>query len=400
MRGVILTINAGSSSIKFATYQLGESDDLPLLLKGQVDRITTRPHLSAYAADGEVLIDESFEPTEANAHESGVAAIAKWLRSRRSRGPLVAVGHRVVHGGTEGAPVLIDDGIIERLEQLVPLMPLHLPANLAAIRALRRQQPTIPQIACFDTTFHRTRSEIAERFAIPDSFYRQGIRRYGFHGLSYEYIAQKLPSVAAEIADGKVIVAHLGSGASLCALKEGRSIDTTMSFSALDGLPMATRCGNIDPGVLIYLMRERKMSVDAVERMLYHECGLRGLSGLSSDTRDLLASSAPASRLALDYFVYHVCRQIGALAATMGGLDAIVFTAGIGEHSPEIRERICTQIGWLGLRLDFEANRAGGPRISASGAAVSAWVIPTDEEFIIARHTLSLVRPLTPSMLH
>jgi acetate kinase len=399
MRGMILTINAGSSSVKFAAYQLAEGSDVALLLKGQVDRIMTRPHLAAQDADGEVLIDEGFEPTEANPHESAVAAIAKWLRSRRSRGPLVAVGHRVVHGGTETAPVLIDDGIIERLEELIPLMPLHLPANLAAMRALRRQQPTIPQIACFDTTFHRTLSELAERFAIPDSFYRQGIRRYGFHGLSYEYIAQALPSVAPEIADGKVIVAHLGSGASLCALKEGRSVDTTMSFSALDGLPMGTRCGTLDPGVLIYLMRERKMSVDAVERMLYHECGLRGLSGLSSDTRDLLASTSPASRLALDYFVYHVCRHIGALATTMGGLDAIVFTAGIGEHSPEIRERICTQLGWLGLRLDFEANRAGGPRISASGTAVSAWVVPTDEELIIARHTLSLVRPLTPSLL-
>jgi len=399
MRGMILTINAGSSSVKFAAYQLAEGNEPALLLKGQVDRITTRPHLAAVDADGEMLIDEAFEPSEANPYEGAVATIAKWLRARRSRGPLVAVGHRVVHGGTEGAPVLIDDGIIERLEQLVPLMPLHLPANLSAIRALRRQQPAIPQIACFDTTFHRTRSEIAERFALPDSFYRQGIRRYGFHGLSYEYIAQKLRSVASEIADGKVIVAHLGSGASLCALKEGRSIDTTMSFSALDGLPMATRCGSLDPGVLIYLIRERKMSIDAVERMLYHECGLRGLSGLSSDTRDLLASTAPASRLALDYFVYHVCRHIGALAATLGGLDAIVFTAGIGEHSPEIRERICTQLAWLGLRLDFEANRAGGPRISASGTAVSAWVVPTDEELVIARHTLSLVRPLTPSLL-
>jgi acetate kinase len=394
MRGMILTINAGSSSVKFAAYQLAEDSDVALLLKGQVDRITTRPHLAAQDADGEVLIDEGFEPTEANPHESAVAAIAKWLRSRRSRGPLIAVGHRVVHGGTEAAPVLIDDSIIERLEELIPLMPLHLPANLAAIRALRRQQPTIPQIACFDTTFHRTLSELAERFAIPDSFYRQGIRRYGFHGLSYEYIAQALPSVASEIADGKVIVAHLGSGASLCALKEGRSVDTTMSFSALDGLPMGTRCGTIDPGVLIYLMRERKMSVDAVERMLYHECGLRGLSGLSSDTRDLLASTSPASRLALDYFVYHVCRHIGALAAAMGGLDAIVFTAGIGEHSPEIRERICTQLGWLGLRLDFEANRAGGPRISASGTAVSAWVVPTDEELLIARDTVRVVQGL------
>jgi acetate kinase len=273
-------------------------------------------------------------------------------------------------------------------------MPLHLPANLAAIRALQKYQPSLPQIACFDTTFHRGRPAIADRFALPNALFREGIRRYGFHGLSFEYISEQLRFVAPEIAEGRVIIAHLGSGASMCALKGGRSVDTTMAFSALDGLPMSTRSGALDPGVIIYLVRDKHMPPDVVERLLYRESGLRGLSGLSGDVRDLLASRSPEASFALEYFVYHTCRELGALAAVLKGLDAIVFTAGIGENSVEIRERICLQCAWLGLRLDFDANRAGGPRISAPGSAVSAWVIPTNEELVIARHTLALMRPL------
>jgi acetate kinase len=280
--------------------------------------------------------------------------------------------------------------VLNELARLAPLAPLHQPANLSGIRAVRAHHAELPQVACFDTAFHRGHPALADRFALPGPLFDEGVRRYGFHGLSYEYIVGKLPAVAPEIAQGRVVVAHLGSGASMCAVKGGRSVDSTMGFTALDGLPMGTRCGALDPGVVLHLIRAKGMSADEVERLLYHDCGLRGLSGASGDARDLLASSDPAAKLALDYFAYHACRQLGALAAVLEGLDAVVFTAGIGEHSPEIRARICRQAAWLGLQLDNAANRAGGPRITAPGSAVSAWVIPTDEELMIARHTLKL----------
>jgi len=394
MKETILVINAGSSSIKFSAYKVADQQDPTLSLTGQIEGIGTRPRLIVKDGKSAPLIDRSYDASTIDGYESAIETIAGWFGTLGSQGQLFAVGHRIVHGGLEAAPVLIDDKLLDKLEEAIPLMPLHLPSNLAAIRALRKSQPSLPQIACFDTTFHRGRPAIADRFALPDALYREGVRRYGFHGLSYEYITEQLQIVAPEIATGKVIIAHLGSGASMCALRGGKSVDTTMAFSALDGLPMNTRCGALDPGVVIYLLREKRMSPDLVERLLYRESGLRGLSGLSGDVRDLLASRSPEAKFALDYFVYHTCRELGGLVAVLKGLDAIVFTAGIGENSVEIRERICLQCAWLGLRLDFEANRAGGPRISAPGSAVSAWVIPTNEELVIARHTVALMRPL------
>ena len=393
MTSVILVINAGSSSLKFSGFAPAGDADPEALFKGQVERIGTAPRLTAQDAAGALLVDETYDNDAVRGHDGAITAVSTWLRHFGAETRLAAVGHRVVHGGAEFAkPVLVDDAVLAKLETLVPIVPLHQPANLAGIRALRAHNPALPQVACFDTAFHRGHSEIAERFALPEKFYRDGIRRYGFHGLSYEYIARRLPAVAPDIAAGRVIVAHLGSGASLCALKGGRSVDSTMAFSALDGLPMGTRCGALDPGVVIYLIRDKGMSPGAVEQLLYYECGLRGLSGLSNDARDLEVSDDPAAKLALDYFAHHVSRQVGALAAELEGLDAIVFTAGIGENSAAMRGRIGARLSWLGLQLDDAANRAGGPRISGPGSAVSAWVIPTNEELVIARHTQALVR--------
>jgi acetate kinase len=401
MSNIVLVINAGSSSLKFSAFAPADGQDPSLLFKGQIESIGTRPRLVARNADGTPLIDQRYDAREVSAHDAAFAVIAGWLRSMSSRGRLAGVGHRVAHGGANlAAPVLIDDRVLAELRKLVPLVPLHQPANLAGIEAVRAHQPGLPQVACFDTSFHRGHPEVADRFALPEALYREGIRRYGFHGLSYEYIARALPAIAPDIAQGRVIVAHLGSGASMCAMKAGHSVDSTMAFSALDGLPMGTRCGGLDPGVLLYLMREKHMSTSEIERLLYHDCGLRGLSGISNDARDLLASHDPHATLALDYFVYHACRQLGALAAALGGLDGIVFTAGIGEHSPEIRAHICNAARWLGLVLDEAANKSGGPRISTQGSPVSAWVIPTDEEMTIARHTVELIRMRQAAMAH
>lgn len=401
MADIILVINAGSSSLKFSAFAVTDDQDPKLLFKGQIEGIGTRPRFAARDAHGTALMDKKYDAKEISGHDAAFGVIAGWLRTVRQLGRLVAVGHRVAHGGANfAAPVLLDNRVLDELKKLVPLVPLHQPANLAGIEAVHAHQPRLPQVACFDTSFHRDHPELADRFALPDAFYREGVRRYGFHGLSYEYIARALPAVAPDIAQGRVIVAHLGSGASMCAMKAGRSLDSTMAFSALAGLPMGTRCGELDPGVLIYFMREKQMSANEVEHLLYHDCGLRGLSGTSNDARDLLASREPAAKLALDYFVYHACRQIGALSAVLGGLDAVVFTAGIGEHSPEIRAQICNASAWVGLLLDEAGNRAGGPRISTPDSPVSAWVIPTDEEMTIARHTAELIRPLQAVTVH
>jgi acetate kinase len=397
MSNAILVVNAGSSSIKFSAFRPAKGDPA-LIFKGQIEGIGTRPRLAASDADGGALVEKSFAPDQVRDHGSAFAAVSGWLRGMRGETRLVAVGHRVVHGGPEfTTPVLIDDAKLAKLRALVPLAPLHQPANLAGIDAVRRANPELPQVACFDTAFHRGHPELADRFALPDALYRDGVRRYGFHGLSYEYIARRLPVVAPEIAAGRVVVAHLGSGASMCALKGGRSLDSTMGFTALDGLPMGTRCGALDPGVVIHLLRDGRRSLDAVEELLYRDCGLRGLSGFSNDVRDLLASDKPSAKLALDYFVYHVSRNLGALAAVLQGVDAVVFTAGIGEHSAEIRARVCQRAAWLGLRLDEAANGAGVPRISLAGSAVQAWVVPTDEESMIAQHTLDLVDSAPPA---
>jgi len=389
----LLVVNAGSSSLKFSVFAVPDLQNPQLLVNGQIERIGTSPRLITHDAAGAVLIDRSYAATDIRGHDDAIQAVAGWLGTFGERAQLTAAGHRVVHGGPDlTVPVMVDDAVLARLEQLVKLMPLHLPANLAAIRALRKHVPNLPQVACFDTSFHRLHTGIVDRFALPGTFYEEGVRRYGFHGLSYEYIARRLPEVAPEIAHGRVIVAHLGSGASMCALRDGQSVDSTMAFSALDGLPMNTRSGALDPGVVIYLVRDKGMSVDDVESLLYRQSGLHGLSGFSGDMRDLLASDKPNAKLAVDYFVFHGRRQIGALSAVLEGLDAIVFTAGIGEHSPEIRERICDGLSWLGIALDRIANRDGGPRITKSDARVSAWVIPTNEELVIAWHMLALGR--------
>ena len=390
--GSILVVNAGSSSLKFSVFRVDDAAGLHLAARGQLDGIGTRPRLKASDGAGSPLVESEIAVAEAREVKDAVALAAAWLRTRFTGEPLLAVGHRVVHGGPEfSRPVLVDVPVLCELERLVPLAPLHQPHNLAAIRMLHETQPQIPQVACFDTAFHRSHPQLADLYALPWGYYEAGVRRYGLHGLSYEYIATALPKVAPGIAGGRVVVAHLGSGASLCAMRAGTSVDSTMGFSALDGLPMGTRPGGLDPGVLLYLVAQRGMPPAELEKLLYKDSGLLGISGVSNDMRVLLESRKPRARIAVDYFVYRVAREIGALAGTLGGVDGLVFTAGIGENSAEIRARIVDACAWLGVTLDAEANRRGGPRISPAGSAVSAWVVPTNEELMIARHTLALV---------
>jgi acetate kinase len=388
----LLVLNAGSSSIKFQLFGVLPGDGLERKLKGQMDGIGTRPRLAAKDAAGTVLIDQAYEPGDVGNVPQALDQLDDWLIAQLGGVKPLAVGHRVVHGGPDhGGPVLVDDGVIVRLERLAPLAPLHQPNNLAPIRAIRERRPDIPQVACFDTAFHRGHPEVADRFAISEALYEEGVRRYGFHGLSYEYIASRLPVLDPEFARGRVVVAHLGSGASMCAIRAGRSVDSTMGFTALDGLPMGTRPGQLDPGVVLYLLQSKGWEAERIERFLYHQCGLKGLSGVSNDMRDLLASEAPGARLAVGYFVHRVVRETGALAAAMGGIDGFVFTAGIGERSPAIRAAVLERLTWLGAKVDSAANAQHGPLISAAGSRLEAYVVPTDEELMIARHTLALV---------
>ena len=392
MADTVLVVNAGSSSIKFSTFEVGASRALGLAVKGQMDGIGTQPRLRARDARGGALTDQKYPADEVPDVPAAMDAVGGWLRTHLAGGVPVAVGHRVAHGGPAYAsPLRVDEAMLAALERLVPLAPLHQPYNIGPIRSIQGRFPGMPQVACFDTAFHRGHAEVADRYALPDALYQEGVRRYGFHGLSYEYIARTLPRVAPGIAEGAVVVAHLGSGASMCAMRAGRSVDSTMGFTALDGLPMGTRCGQLDPGVVLYLLTQKGWSAGEVERLLYRDAGLRALSGVSNDVRDLLASETPGARLALDYFVYRIGRELGSLAAALGGLDALVLTAGIGENSPEIRARVAAGAEWLGIRLDETANRAGGPRISAADSRVSVWVIPTDEERMIAEHTVDVV---------
>jgi acetate kinase len=394
MTRTILVLNAGSSSLKFRLYAVDVPPTLKLLYRGQVEGIGTRPRLVVQGAKGNKVEDKEFtsESGERLAHEHLLMVLLKWLQQHGSGLSLVAAGHRVVHGGTHYTkPQRVDTGLLTRLEQLIPLAPLHQPHNLAAIRALAQVRPDLPQVVCFDTAFHRTQPAVAETFALPRELNEAGIKRYGFHGLSYEYIASVLPHYAGAAAAGRVVVAHLGAGASMCAMQGGKSMATSMGFTALDGLPMATRCGTLDPGVLLYLISERGLDAAALTDLLYHRCGLLGVSGISGDMRQLLESDEPRAAEAIELFVYHISRQLGSLAAALGGLDVLVFTAGIGEHSAPIRQKVCAQARWLGIRLDEEANRRGGPRISTEDSPVSVWVVPTDEELMIARHTLELV---------
>jgi acetate kinase len=389
----VLTINAGSSSLKFSVYRIAERDRLLLSANGQVEGIGTSPHLIAEDAEGQTLVDRRWPDDRGSGHAEFFRVIGGWLRQHFSDVALLGAGHRVVHGGVDyAAPVRVDPAVLARLEALCPLAPLHQPHNLAGIRAVAAAQPDLPQVACFDTGFHRGHPELADWYALPRRFHDEGIRRYGFHGLSYEYIASVLPEIAPEIAGGRVVVAHLGSGASMCAIEAGRSMDSTMGFTALDGLPMGMRCGALDPGVVLHLIRAYGMDADAIERMLYHECGLKGVSGITNDMRALLASDDPRAAQAIDLVVWRIARELGALAAAQGGLDGVVFTGGIGERSAEIRERVCARVAWLGIELDHAANRAGGPQISSVASRVAVYAIPTDEELMIARHTLAVLR--------
>jgi acetate kinase len=390
----ILVVNAGSSSVKFQVFAFQGATagaKLDRLMKGQMDGIGTRPRLRARGADGKALIDRSYTPAEVDDPKAALETAGAWLRETQNLHP-VAVGHRIVHGGPEyDRPVLIDRDVLGRLERYVPLAPLHQPNNLAPVRSILTRMPELPQIACFDTSFHRSHPALADHYAIPEALHAEGVRRYGFHGLSYEYIAGRLPEVAPEIAAGRVIVAHLGSGASMCALAGGRSIESTMGFTALDGLPMGTRPGQIDPGVVLYLIDQKQMSADQVQAFLYEQCGLKGLSGLSNDVRELEASADPKAQFALDYFAYRVGLYAGMLAAALGGVDGFVFTAGIGENSPSMRSRIAKRLAWLGGVFDEQANAAGASRISAAGSRLALHVVPTDEELMIARHTVALL---------
>jgi acetate kinase len=388
----VLVVNAGSSSLKFQVFSTG-ADGPSSTIRGQVDGIGTRPRLKATGTDNNVLVDQSYEPGQVSDLAAAIAVAGAMLREKNGVS-FAAVGHRVVHGGPlYERPVVIDDKVVSQLERFVPLAPLHQPNNLAPIRAIRERFPNLPQVACFDTAFHRGHNAAADCYAIPQSLYGEGVRRYGFHGLSYEYIASRLPEIAPGIAQGRVIVAHLGSGASMCALANGRSVESTMGFTALDGLPMGTRPGQIDPGVLLYLMTDKGMSPAAVQKFLYSECGLKGLSGISNDVRDLQSSDQPGARLAMEHFVYRIGLNAGMLAAALGGLDAFVFTAGIGERSSIVRARVAERLAWLGADFDPAANEAGATVISRQRSRVALLIVPTDEELMIARHTLAALSP-------
>jgi acetate kinase len=384
---LIGVINAGSSSLKFSVYAGDQR-----LLDGQVDGIGVRPAAKARDAAGVALPPPELGVSPPGTPADALVAIMPWLNDRLGGRRFAALGHRVVHGGpNHAAPCLVTPALLAELDTLSSLAPLHQPHNLAPIRAAMARAPDLPQVACFDTAFHRTIPEVSQVFALPRAMADRGIRRYGFHGLSYDYIASVLPRIAPEIARGRVVVAHLGNGASLCALRDGRSVATTMGFSALDGLPMGTRCGQLDPAVVLHLLTTEGMSVGEVEALLYRKSGLLGLSGISSDVRELLASDQPSARFAIEVFVHQVARNIGSLAAALGGLDGIVFTAGVGENAVPIRSAICAACAWLGVELDAAANEAGGPCITAPGSRVAAFVIPTEENLMIARQTRALL---------
>ena len=393
MQDLILVVNSGSSSIKFSAYVAIDKQEAALLVKGQVEGVGAAPHMIAKNEKGAIILEKRW-PSGARAdHEAIFESLIGWTQTQLAGQNVVAVGHRVGHGGTAfDGPMRIDGAVLAKLESLCPLAPLHQPHNLAAIRAITILAPSVPQVACFDTSFHHGQPAVAQRFALPRELHEAGIRRYGFHGLSYEYIASALRERAPGIASGRVVVAHLGSGASLCAMSNGKSIDTTMGFTALDGLPMGTRCGALDPGVILYLLRERGMGPDQIEQLLYHQSGLLGVSGLSSDMRELLGSHDPSAEEAIELFVYRIARELGALTATLGDLDGLVFTAGIGEHAPEIRRRVCEKSRWLGVTLDLDANERGDVCISAPASRIRVWVIPTDEERTIVRQTLRVLK--------
>ena len=393
MAETILVLNAGSSSIKFQLFAVSVQDRLEWRIKGQIEGIGTCPRFTAKGIGVEKLADETWPASELSSVPVALEKLLGFLREQIGGGLPSAIGHRVVHGGpTYTLPTIVTTEVLDRLQRFVPLAPLHQPNNLGPIGTILDRLPNVPQVACFDTAFHRGHPKVADHFAIPKQLYLEGVRRYGFHGLSYEYVAERLRHVAPEIASGRVVVAHLGSGASMCAIFAGQSVESTMGFTALDGVPMGTRPGQLDAGVVLYLMSEKRMSAKEIEHFLYHECGLKGLSGISNDVRNLLACSSPGAKLALEHFVYRIALFAGLLASAMGGIDGFVFTAGIGENAPAIREAVIRRLSWLGLELDAAANASGGPLISRKGSRVACYVIPTNEELMIARHTVCALR--------
>jgi acetate kinase len=391
---VILVLNAGSSSIKFSLFAVNpRGQDLALRYRGAIDGIVPDPLFVVGDPDGGRVVDHALAGRRVGTgdHEGVLPVLHEWIAGHTDHLRVTAVGHRVVHGGEQFAePVLVDDAILDQLDKLAPMAPLHQPHNLAPIRIIGRIAPDVPQVACFDTAFHRTQPPVSQLYALPRDLSATGVKRYGFHGLSYDYIASVLPGIVGDAGRGRVVAAHLGNGSSMCAMRDGKSVATTMGFTALDGLPMGTRSGAIDPGVILHLLTERGMSVGDVTDLLYRRSGLLGVSGISHDMRTLLATDAPEAAEAIELFVYRISRELGSLVAALAGIDALVFTAGIGEHAPPVRARVCENAAWLGIRLDPVANADGGPRISTADSPVSAWVIPTNEELMIARHTLAL----------
>jgi acetate kinase len=391
MSDALLVLNAGSSSLKFSAFD--EAEASRLIVRGQIEALATHPRFVARAADGAILAEKEWPAGVPLTHDDAIDHLFGWARdSAFGAHRIAAVGHRVVHGGTRfSAPVVVDVAALEEMRALVPLAPLHQPHNIAAIEAVGRKLPAVPQVACFDTAFHRTQPGTAQAFALPRRYSAEGVRRYGFHGLSYEYVAAALVRIDSRAAAGRTVIAHLGNGASMCALDAGKSVATTMSFTALDGLAMGTRCGAIDPGVLLYLMNRHGMDARALEHLLYEESGLLGVSGVSSDMRELLRSKERTATEAIDLFVYRIVRELGSLAAALHGLDALVFTGGIGENAAEIRARVCSESSWLGIEVDEDANERTAARITRASSRVSGWVIPTNEEEMIARHTRALL---------
>jgi len=389
----IVSLNAGSSSIKFALFAIEAAKQPRFTAGGKIEKIGIAPSLRAHCADGETLLERTWDNGADLTHAQLLADLVDWMTHDPLKGhDIAAIGHRVVHGGTQfAAPVLVNDQVMEALQVLCPLAPLHQPHNLEAIRAVRAIRPNAPQIACFDTQFHHGRPDVATRFALPRTLHDQGIRRYGFHGLSYEYIARRLREIDPALASGRVIAAHLGNGASLCAMHDGKSIDTTMGFTALDGLMMGTRCGTLDPGVVLHLQKQNGMSASDVEAMLYTQSGLLGVSGISRDMRVLAQSPAPEADEAIDLFCWRAARETSGLIPALGGLDALIFTAGIGENAPAIRAGICERLDWLGIALDPQANANNAARIESPDSSIRVLVIPTDEELMIALHTIALL---------
>ena len=398
MSQALLVINSGSSSVKFAAYDLDPGAALTRIANGRIEGIGSAPRMLVWGQDGAPLEDSritvSADPVRGP--EEAFRQLFDWLGRHAAGRTLLAVGHRVVHGGENFArPALVTPGILAQLDRLSALAPLHQPHNLSAIRVIASLMPGLPQVACFDTEFHTTQAWVAQAYALPRHITREGVKRYGFHGLSYEYIASILPAHLGAGANGRVVVGHLGNGASLCAMQQRQSVASTMGFTALDGLMMGTRCGSLDPGVVLYLMGALGMSVQAVEKLLYEQSGLLGVSGVAGDMRTVEASEAPEAQQAIDLYVYRIGQQLGSLAASLGGLDALIFSAGIGENSVMIRRRVCQDAAWLGIELDEDANQAGesrARRISKAGSRVAAWVIPTNEELMIARHTQAVLQ--------